>query len=238
LEYAVIVDLETTGIVPEDDEIIEIGLLEFCHESFQNPSITRVYSGLSEPTSPLTDIIKKITGLDDKVLQGQKIDWDFVYEIMARSEVIIAHNADFDRGFLERSCSYKKPKGRWACSQSHIDWQALFFKSKALNYLACDHGFVNPFAHRAMFDCATTFRLISNHLSELYRTSLLKQFEVAALGAPYEVKDTLKARGYRWDPARRVWAKRIFENHLKEERDFLSVEIYRGPSRHSEAAIL
>ena len=239
MQYGVIVDLETTGVDAKNNEIIEVGLLEFCHENFENPSITRVYAGLSEPQKPLEEIIKKVTGLSDEVLRGQSIDWSIVHDMMARAQVIIAHNAAFDRGFLENEPRYmaQKPQGRWACSQSHIDWKKLGFKSRALNYLACDHGFVNPFAHRALFDCATTFRVIGPHLKELYETSLLKEFEVAAVGAPFAVKDTLKSHGYRWDPERRVWAKRLFENRLAEERDFLQAEIYKGPSMHAEVAL-
>lgn len=239
MEYGVIVDLETTGLEPEVDEIIEIGLIEFSHSRYNNLSISRTYGALQQPSKPLPDIIKKVTGLDDDSLSGQSIDWLQVVEIMSRSQVIVAHNASFDRSFLERVPAFREAKlgGRWACSQTHIDWQRHGFKSRALNYLACDQGFVNPFAHRAVFDCATTFRIIEPYLEELYATSLLREYEVAAVGAPFEVKDALKLRGYRWDPSRRVWAKRIFENRLDEERDFLSVEIYKGPTRHSEVMI-
>ena len=237
MSYAVIVDLETTGLEPQTDEIIEIGLLEFRWQEGEEPQILRTYGGLQEPRQPLTETISQITGLRDNDLRGEAIDWAIVASIMQRSELIIAHNARFDRSFLEANPHYQKPSGRWACSQNHIAWGDHGFKTRALNYLACDQGFVNPFAHRAVFDCATTFRVIQSHLTELAATSKLKEFEFAAYGAPFEVKDTLKTRGYRWDPGRRVWAKRIFENKLEQERQFLEAEVYKGHARHQESAI-
>ena len=44
--------------------------------------------------------------------------------------------------------------------------------------------FRKSFAHRALFDCATTFRLITPYMQELIQNSFQKEFRIPATGAP------------------------------------------------------
>lgn len=179
---------------------------------------------------PLNEEIQKLTGLNDELLRGRAIDWQLVGEFFQRSALYVAHNAAFDRAFVQSrfdELGIEMP-GRWACSMKHIDWEKHGFRTRALNYLAADHGFVNPFAHRAMFDCATTLRVCEPYFEELCTRSYLREYKLLAQGAPFETKDILKRRKYRWDPEQRVWYKVLLEDRLQEERDFLEAEIYAG----------
>ncbi|WP_234996063.1 3'-5' exonuclease [Pseudobacteriovorax antillogorgiicola] len=236
MDTGLIIDLETTGIDPETDKIIELGLIEFrISEDVPVPAITNMYGAVEDPKQALSEEIKKITGLDDYMLQGQKIDWVYVRAAIQRSSIIIAHNADFDRSFLEKRAELAGLEdAHWACSMKHIDWAKHGFKTRALNYLAADHGFVNSFAHRALFDCATTFRLMSPYFAELVRKSFMKEYRVFATAAPFESKDKLKARAYRWDGAKRVWYKTVLEDMIESERVFLAEEVYPDADLHEE----
>lgn len=234
MDYGLIIDLETTGIDAERDRIIELGLIEFAVMDGHLPIITGTYGAVEDPGLPLSEEIKKITGLDDPFLQGRQIDWTQVRQYMERASIVIAHNAAFDSGFLKRRPELAGVEMHWACSIRHIDWEAKGFKTSALNYLAADHGFVNAFAHRAVFDCATTFRLVAPHLSELVARSWQKDVRIWATGAPYEAKDKLKNRRYRWDGERRAWFKDMAEDKLEDERRFLASEIYSGRDLHQE----
>lgn len=241
METGLIVDLETTGVDPEKDQIVEVGIVEFLVR--QGPAgelvsdLVTTYSALEDPGCPLPAEVAKLTGLSDEVLAGRKIDWDMVRGMIERASVVVAHNAAFDRSFLERRQELAGVKPHWACSVKHINWQKHGFRTRALNYLAADHGFVNPFAHRALFDCATTFRLITPYLDELIRRSYLREFTISAVGSPFETKDILRARGYRWNPESRVWAKTVLEDELDAERQFMRDEIYKGEPRHREDEI-
>ena len=237
VDYGLIVDVETTGLKAGEDKVIEIGLVEFRVGSDGQPLISSMYSGVEDPGVPLSAEISRLTGLTDDVLQGQAIDWELVRRYWARASVIVAHNAEFDRGFLMARPELRDLPKHWACSVRHIDWRAKHFGSLKLNYLAADHGFANPFAHRAMFDCATTFRLIAPHLSELVESSYEPEYEIIALGSPFETKDILKQNGYRWDAEKRAWRKRIGARRLDDERSFLSAEVYNGKPRHSEEEV-
>jgi DNA polymerase-3 subunit epsilon len=243
MDHCVIVDLETTGTDSKSDRIVEVGLLEFAVAGPKagevNPQICMVggYSALQDPGVPLSPEIAKLTGLSDSFLSGRNVDWDQVRAILSRASVVVAHNAPFDRAFLEARPEMAGLKLHWACSVRHINWRKHGFRTRALNYLAADHGFVNPFAHRALFDCATTFRLVEPYLLELIRRSYLREFLVSATGAPFESKDALRKQGYRWNPESRVWAKGILEDELDEERAFLAAEVYKGQPRHTEDEI-
>lgn len=234
MDRALIVDVETTGLNAERDKIIEIGLIEFKLGSSGHPTISSMYAGTEDPKTPLEADIARITGLTDDVLADQSIDWDLVVQIWRRADVIIAHNAEFDRKFLMARSELSSMSKHWACSLRHIDWREKHFTSQKLQHLAADHGFVNPFAHRALFDCATTFRLVTPHLSEMITSSYEPEYEVMAVGSPFESKDTLKSNGYRWNQETRVWQKRVGARRIQLEREFLASEVYRGSSRHVE----
>ena len=231
MEYCLIVDLETTGVEPEHDKIIEIGLLEFALEEGCEPVVTSMYAAVEDPGVPLSDEIKKLTGLDDCFLRGRAIAWDTVREYFQRAAIVLAHNATFDRSFLLKRSELDIGHKHWGCSMRHVDWQGHGFRTRALNYLAADHGFVNPFAHRALFDCATTLRVISPYIQELVARSFLREYRLFASFAPYEVKDQLKENRYRWDAEKKVWYKDLFEDKLDDEKDFLRRHIYQGQER-------
>jgi len=232
-----VIDLETTGLDPKKDKIIEIGLIQFKHKDYKDTIITGSYGSLQDPETPLEEIITDITGLTDSALEGEAIDWTVVSQMLASSELIIAHNAAFDKSFLQKVPELNLKSTPWACSMKHIDWGKHGFKTRSLNYLACDHGFVNPFPHRALFDCATTYKLIEKYLEELHLGCQQKEYRVAAVGASFSVKDNLKRNGYRWDPNQRVWFKTLMEKTLENERKFLEAEIYQGNTHHTEELI-
>lgn len=234
MDVGIIVDVETTGLDPAHDKIIEIGILSFGIESGVAPVIIETYGGLEDPGVELSPEIVTLTGLSNLVLRGQKIRWDLVRSLFANAEVVIAHNAKFDKGFLEKRPELEGLKKHWACSATHIDWAALGIHGRKLVHIAAELGFVNPFAHRALFDCAATFRVIAPHFEQLVARSYEREALFSAIGSSIDKKDVLKARGYRWNPAERVWEKLLPESRWDEERKFLAAEVYGGEARHME----
>jgi DNA polymerase-3 subunit epsilon len=97
-----IIDLETTGLNPKIDEIIEIGILI---TSFTNEDgfikIDDKINYLNEPKNPISDEVTKITGITNEDVKGQKIDWDLLRDKLTAIDLIICHNAYFDRNFME-----------------------------------------------------------------------------------------------------------------------------------------
>ncbi|MGG2479144.1 3'-5' exonuclease, partial [Rhizobium sp. BR5] len=71
--------------------------------------------------------------------------------LIAHADLIIAHNAGFDRPFCEAFSPIFRDKA-WACSVSEIDWSARGFEGSKLAYLIGQSGYFHD-GHRAVDDC-------------------------------------------------------------------------------------
>mgnify|MGYP002628359358 CR=1 FL=1 len=233
-----IIDTETTGLTHKKDKIIELAMiLVEVNLSLGKPTgKVKIYNGLEDPGIPLTEEIKAITGINDLMLRDQKIDNEKVQILLKDVDLIIAHNASFDRPFCEnRLADFGKYK--WGCSWADIDWKKEGHTSAKLEYLGQDMGFFYD-AHRAEMDCHALLevlcRPLANGMTGL--SNLLSQREISLLriqanGAPFEAKDLLKARGYRWQPENRVWQiDLVDESSLQIEKVWLKKSVYRGRS--------
>ncbi len=232
-------DTETTGVDSLRDKIIEIGIRTFRFHRETGQILTRDegYSELADPGEPLRPEIVRITGITDAMLAGKQIDWSRVQTILEQCHLILAHNAEFDRPFLDRYLPLSASK-IWGCSFKQVDWAAKHFPSQKLEILAIYHGFYND-AHRALADADTLLHLLGMpdpesgdpYLKELLGNARRRQAVVFATQSPRETKDKLRERRYRWNTERRVWLKRIFMEEVEEEKIWLTREIYEGVYR-------
>ena len=233
------VDVETTGLDPAVDEIIELAMTPFSYGS--DGRITAVcasFEGLRQPTDPIPAHITAITGIDDAMVAGQSIDPEEVARFAEQADLVIAHNAAFDRRFLERFCPVFAAKP-WACSMSQIDWGEEGHEGVKLAYLAMGAGFFYD-GHRAVHDCAAGIALLASRLPRSGERALARLLERAraptwriwAEGAPYDLKDILKARGYRWNGdglgGPKAWFTDVSEADKAAELDFLARDIGLG----------
>lgn len=231
----VVWDVETTGLDPETCDIIEIGAVKFEWEEEETatglrigpPSIISVYGGLRDPGKPIPPEITKLTGITDKDVKGKNLSQNVLRSYVEGTDLHVAHNAFFDKGFLLKAPFFAGAEGvRWACTIKHIDWMEKGFKSTSLAYLGCDNGFLNPFPHRAVFDCASTFRLMAPHFGELLQNHTQRLMRIYAWRSPFHTKDTLRERKYFWDPDLKVWKKECIESKVADEVLFLQQMVY------------
>ena len=201
-----IVDVETTGLDPDSDRIIELACLPF-HFSSEGVlyDVLPGYAGFEDPGQPLHEEVVRLTGITDDQLRGQKLDDQLVTTLATPANLIIAHNAGFDRCFLERRFPLFVDKP-WACSMGQVPWAEEGLGSAKLDYLLSRFGFFFD-DHRAMADCRAVLHLLSLKLPRsgrpilplLLATARHRTFRLWALEAPIECKDLLKERGYRWN---------------------------------------
>lgn len=239
LRMGIVLDVETTGLNQTDDEIIELGMRQFIfnRNSGEIVTLANAYNQFQDPGRAIPPEITELTGITDAMVAGQKIDWNAVNAMFTEASIIIAHNARFDRPFIDRKSQVSTEKV-WACSHKQIDWSAKGFTSSKLELLNIYHGFFTD-SHRAINDVDALLYLLSlpaekdpkPYLAELLTNARRPMAQMVATAAPFESKDFLKGRGYSWDNTNRVWAKIIFKDEVVNETTWLEESVYFGPFR-------
>ena len=237
-KFAVIIDFETTGTDATRDEIIEVAAVKFRYSnSDEIIGVADTFQSFNEPSAPIPQEITELTGITDAMVAGHKIDAAEIERFVADANIIIAHNSDFDRKFAERSWAFFE-QTHWGCSMSEIEWKKHGFGGTKLAYLLADAGFFHS-AHRAMDDCMAVFELLARPLPATSTTAFAvlvdrarrKTFRVWAQSSPYDLKDELKRRGYKWsdgsDGRLRSWFTDVDEDKRNAELDYLRREIYQ-----------
>jgi hypothetical protein len=102
--------------------------------------MARSWEWFEDPGLSILSEITRITGITDEMVAGHRIDDRAIDDLLGRVVLIIAHNADFDRRFLEKRLPGFSTK-HWACSRSDIDWKAEGIRSSALEFVAYSLGF-------------------------------------------------------------------------------------------------
>lgn len=237
---ALVVDVETTGLDPVRDRIIE-----FCGVPFEyEPESGRILgvgpaeSFLEDPGRPIPAEISRLTGITDAMVAGKTIDEAAVGRLVAGAGLVIAHNAGFDRPFVDRRLAAFKDKS-WACSQKEVPWKALGVSSGALEFLLMKRCGLFFDGHRADADCHALIRLLQEpfddgslpfrHLLESARTPA---WQVWALDAAFDKKDLLKQRRYRWSGGEggrpKAWYRTMSVAEYESEKEWLKEAIYGG----------
>jgi DNA polymerase III epsilon subunit-like protein len=234
----IILDTETTGLSARTDEIIEIGMIAFTFDATGGiGDVTGVFGGLRQPSVAIPEDITRLTGIMDDMVAGQSIDMAAMQAMIDPADLIIAHNAGFDRPFCEAFSPIFSKKA-WACSNSEIDWSGRGYEGTKLGYLIGQAGYFHD-GHRAVDDCFALLEVLaregdgfaSTAFKELYDASLRSRVRIFAENSPFEMKDHLKARGYRWsdggDGRPKSWWTEVSEEALNGELHYLRTEVYR-----------
>jgi DNA polymerase-3 subunit epsilon len=231
-------DTETTGLNPACDKIIELGIVAFLYDPLTAGIIKIIdrYAGFEDPGLPLSAETTAITGITDDMVSGKSFDDDYVCRLADQASLVIAHNAAFDRKFVEARFPVFS-KVPWGCSMTQVDWQAERISTRVLEYLLFKFGwFIN--AHRALDDAEGLLGILLESLpvsgTPIFKV-LLERFDevtakVCAVGAPFEKKDVLKQRGYRWNDGAqggcKSWWTSVSGDMEREELAWLANEVY------------
>ena len=234
-----ILDTETTGLDSSKDRLIELALIlvDVDKATGLPLQVQEVFDELEDPGRPIPAEATRVTGITDAMVAGKRLNEARVAELMAGVDLVIAHNARFDRGFMEnRLPAFAKLP--WACSVAEIDWQAQGRGSAKLEFLAHELGFFYD-AHRAEMDCHALLAVLAAPLPNTGETGLARllaaaqatSYRVQATGSPFSSKDALRARGYSWDAERKVWHTQVGNPAaLDAECEWLKKDVYGGRS--------
>ncbi len=175
----VLIDLETTGLSPEYDQIIEI-----CAIRVVDLAIKDSWTSLINPGFKLDDFITSLTGITDQMLEDAPPLEDVIDDFLqfVGSDIVMGHNVNFDVNFIYDN-SMKLNAQPFA--NDFVDTMRLsrrIFKnlpSHSLSFLM-EHFFAHKqIAHRAKEDCLCVFdlyMLMLNHIESegLNLTELLR----------------------------------------------------------------
>ena len=238
IKKGVVLDVEATGLSIGHDDVIQLALLPFEYEvpSGKILSIKKeeAFDGLREPRIPISIEASLITGITNEMVINKKIESKNVENIINNTDLIIAHNASYDRPMVEQHWNCFKNVS-WACTFKSIDWLKEGFSSAKLELLGVNFGWFYE-GHDAFNDCEACLALLSETLPNRDNTvfSAVREyatnptFLIKAIDAPYSKRNLLRRRGYKWRPADQLNGK-VWWTETKdyeEEVKWLNDEIY------------
>lgn len=173
----IVLDTETTGLDPSEHSLVELAAVGVDKQD-------EVFETLVNPTRDIPPEAKAVHHITEKMCQGKPITSAAVEDMLiklGRPEVVIAHNAKFDRGFLEPYFTELDYKPRWICtykSAVSVYPNAPSHSNQVLRYwLGAEPRLPSDLApHRALYDVLVTreiFQSLLTHktINELYQIS-------------------------------------------------------------------
>lgn len=179
--YCVCIDVETTGLNPKIDRIIEVGLVRWCHRS-----TSYLMSYLVNPGRPIPEAASRVNSITDEMVMNaptlEEISAD-VLDYVRIADVLVAYNWPFDSSFMEaelgdrwRAAVGEKPiidplvVARQAAKMPCSEIYGL--SSRRLVNVAEGLGIAVPTAHRSAADCELTCRVLERLLPMLPNDAL------------------------------------------------------------------
>ncbi|PJF23501.1 MAG: hypothetical protein CUN56_00645 [Phototrophicales bacterium] len=206
-KVGVVIDIETTGLDPQGDEIIQLAMSFFRYlpETGEIVEVPYVYTSYNEPQfNEISDEIQMITGITPDMVKGHRLDIAHIEKCMSKVSLCVAHNAYFDRRFMERLSPVFANKP-WACSMHDINWLSHGFAVKNLFYILTRMGYDMSGVHNAEFDTmavltALNARTAAGHtyFKELLDHARKSSVRIYVLNTRYEDNEKLRARKYVW----------------------------------------
>ena len=154
--------------------------------------------------------VADLTGLTQEMIESYGTHLgDILGQVRDMGQVasfMVAHNAvRFDAVVLNRhNRGNDEFVGPWIDTMTDIKYPKSITTRK-LTHLAAEHGFINPFPHRAVFDVMTMFKVMSCYdLDDVIARSKEPMVYLQAL-VEFKDKDKARLRGYRWNSDRKIW---------------------------------
>lgn len=212
IRFVGLLDTETTSLEPPPvGKTVEVAVMLF---DVQHAQAVMSFASLIKGDS---NEAHTINGIPPTMLpearEAERV-WSAVKWVIEPAQILIAHNSEFDRKFTP---DFGKP---WVCSENDIAWPDRA-RGGSLTHLALSLGLGVASAHRAMADVDTLARILSRiaekgHDLEAMLVHAMRPKVMCYSLAPFEQKDIVKAAGFRWDPDKKTWWRRMVLEDTKE----------------------
>lgn len=229
------IDVETTGTDTATAKIIQLAIVPFTFsKDGKVGAVHKPYIGFDDPGIPIPPEVTRLTGITDEMVKGQKLSFAQIGAATQDVVLVVAHKADFDRPIVERQFSLFE-EFCWACTIDDVPWKDEGFTSTKLEWLAFKHCEMFFDAHRADLDCAFGIHLLSTTLPSgkrvmeaVLESARASYVRIHAMNSPFDLKDVLKARGYRWTGGPAWWID-VRREGYSEEASWLKANVPCSP---------
>jgi DNA polymerase III subunit epsilon len=160
-----LVDVETTGLAPGGDEIIELAFILFSYDGATGEilQVEEQESFLREPLSSRAlrnySSAYRIHGIPFEMVRGQAFHDESVQLFLNKADSVFAHNASFDRSFMYQM--YPEVNDlKWYCTMKGVQWKKYGFANSKLATLLSAHNITDHQTHRAMDDITYLMELM------------------------------------------------------------------------------
>ena len=211
-----IIDTETTGLDPQLDHCLEVGVILFDVPSRQ---LLAQQSFLLPVEANAAEAINRIPAAATKLPQPWRPALSYLQSLLDAADVLVAHNAAFDRQWFGRGHLPATDKP-WLCSMEDMRWPAerLLRSRPSVRDLALAYEIPVWAAHRALTDCiylAEVFRRC-DELEQLVLRGLEPR-QLMRAQVSYDDRHLARDAGFRWnEPVKGAWARRLSEREARD----------------------
>ena len=214
-------DVESTGLNPEKDQITEWGAALYDSDTKQPVRV----SGFLIKGVFISEEITRITHITQSMVDTYGVSPEAglsaIYGLAQQAEMLCGHNFPFDRSFMDAEA---KRQGKALITLPALDTRTDLppeayqkGKSASLRYLAADHGFCYD-AHRAVNDVLATLKLLAMYdLDTIIKRSQIPNVEVRAV-VDYDDRLLAKERGYYWKRELKQWRRPMKLDEVDAEK--------------------
>jgi DNA polymerase III epsilon subunit-like protein len=204
MRRALLLDTETQGLDPKQHSVIEVAVMLY---DLERGCSLESYASLLEAHSNEAEGVNKIpVGALLEANTATEV-WQAVADMRMLANCVVAHNAEFDRKFVEAARA--NVPGPWVCTKTDFSWPGGL-RGESLVQLALGLGLGVASAHRAMTDVDTMARVLTrlhetgHSLPQMFRRAARPKRRFVAL-VSYDSREVAKRAGFQWNDQTREW---------------------------------
>lgn len=174
----IVVDLETTGLDPNNDEIIEIGAIKI-----EGKEIKDIFNKLVKPEKAITSTTTELTGITQEMLNNELPIKPVLTQFASfiGGGTLVAHNANFDISFLKnnfKKCLNKELDNSTACTLLIARDILPNLENHKLHTIARYFGIEVANRHRAIGDAEITYQIWLKFMDKLKQKNVQTKKEL------------------------------------------------------------
>ncbi len=212
-DYCVL-DFETTGLMFEYSEPIEIAIVKV-----RDSVIVDNYSTLIKPKEEIDDFITELTGISNEMVKDAPIISDIRNDVLnfIGADIIVGHNTGFDIGFFTRNIG--------TIENEYIDTVQFARKiypdlpnhklSTIKKYLNIDLK-----SHRALADCETTYALYEDIKNKM----LINHLQISDIFAMRKNHKQISVKNLVFDQSKNDITNMFFEKYCVFTGTFITID--------------